>query len=59
MASKRKTHNRSKRAEYRSPEFDLAGFLGDLLDGTIRATRMYHTGNTGRKANIDYDDPNG
>jgi hypothetical protein len=35
-----------------------AEFMADLLDGTIKATKLIEK-RTGPKLDLDYDDPNG
>jgi hypothetical protein len=57
MATARKTHT-PKGGPANTEQQAYAAFVGDLLDGTVKAVKLIET-KPGGKLKLEYDDPNG
>lgn len=59
MAARRKAYGRTKHPERFEPQDVYANFVGDLLSGTVTATKLVETRDPKGNLVLTYDDPNG
>lgn len=57
MASKKKKFNPKKKPHSRPQMY--AAFVGDLLDGTVKATKLIEGTDGQGRPDFEFDDPNG